>query len=225
MPCYDPSQAKCHLLYLLDKRTEHGSIFILYQMNNELIDTSKMDSLDMDTISNNRQHYCSISLSTITTADTEDRVEDNMSLEELRACLNIEASNKKKLQRQIQKSDTNDKEARRIRRIQKREEKKRLKNIEFVHQWDVFFQDFNLLDSTATQQIPIPKSDIAKKDDIDDSSIPTQRSKRQRTISLSSLSKSLSIRRGRNRKNASLSKSSKSITDILSFITGSTAKQ
>ena len=194
-------------------------------MYTELIDTSKMDYLGMD-IKNNRQHNCSISLSTITTADTEDKIEDNMSLEELRACLNIEAANKKKLQQILKRDtkDTEDKEARRIRRIQKREEKKRLKNIEFVNQWDVFFQDFNLLDSTATQQIPIPKSDVAKKDDIDDSSIPIQRSKRQRTISLSSLPKSLSIRRSSNNK-ASLSKSSNSIRDMLSFITGSTVKQ
>ena len=176
-------------------------------MYTELIDTSKMESLDMD-INNNRQHNCSISLSTLTTADTEDRAEDsNMSLEELRECLNIEATNmKKKLQ---QKSDTKDKEARRIRRIQKYEEKKRLKNLEYVNQWDVFFQDFNLLDSTPTHQLP--KSDIAKKDD---NSTPTQRLKRRRTISVSALSKSLSIRRGRNRKTASLSKSSKSIRDI-----------
>ena len=196
----------------------------MYQMNTELIDTSKMNSLDMD-INNNRQHNCSISLSTITTTDTEERVEDNMSLDELRACLNIEAANmKKKLQ---QKSDTNDKEARRIRRIQKREEKKRLKNMEYVNQWDTFLQDFHLLDSTATnstgtQQLQIPKSDVAK---VDDNSMPTQRSKRRRTISLSTLSKSLSIRQGRNRKKDSLSKSSKSIRDMLSFITGSTAKQ
>ena len=86
-------------------------INVLYQMYTELIDTSKMESLDMD-INNNRQHNCSISLSTLTTADTEDRAEDNnMSLEELRECLNIEATNmKKKLQK---KSDTKDKEARR----------------------------------------------------------------------------------------------------------------
>ena len=182
-----------------------------------------MDSLDMD-INNNRQHYCSISLSTITTADTEDKIEDYMSLEELRACLNIEVANMKKLQ---QKSDTNDKEARRIRRIQKREESKRQKNMEYVNQWDVFLQDFHLLDSTATnstgtQQLQIPKSDVAKKDD---NTIPIQRSKRRRTISLSALSKSLSVRRGRSRKKTSLSKSSKSIRDMLSFITGSTAKQ
>ena len=70
----------------------------MYQMNTELIDTSKMNSLDMDININNRQHNCSISLSTITTADTEDKIEDNnMSLEELRACLNIEAANMKKL--------------------------------------------------------------------------------------------------------------------------------
>ena len=195
-------------------------INVLYQMYTELIDTSKMESLDMD-INNNRQHNCSISLSTLTTADTEDRAEDNnMSPEELRECLNIEATNmKKKLQ---QKSDTKDKEARRIRRIQKREEKKRLKNMEYVNQWDVFFQDFNLLDSTPTHQLPVPKSDIAKKDD---NSTPTQRSKRRHTISVRTLSKSLSIRRGRNRKKDSLSKSSKSIRDMLSFITGSTAKQ
>ena len=198
----------------------------MYQMNTE-IDTSKMNSLD---INNNRQHYCSISLSTITTADTEDRDENNMSLEELRACLNIEAANKKKRLQQIQKSDTKDiedKEARRIRRIQKREEKKRLMNMEYVNQWDMFLQDFHLLDSTATnstgtQQLQIPKSDVAK---VDDNSISTQRSKRRHTISLSTLSKSFSIRRGGNRKKNSLSTSSKSIRDMLSFITGSTAKQ
>ena len=153
----------------------------------------------MDT-NNNRQHNCSISLSTITTADSiDDKIEDNMSLEELRACLNIEAATMKKKLQQIQKSDTDDKEARRIRRIQKREESKRLKNIEYVNQWDVFFQDFNLLDSTANQQLQT-KSYVAKKDDIDDNSIPTQRLKRRRTISLRALSKSLSIRQGRNRK-------------------------
>jgi len=177
----------------------------------------------MDT-NNNIQHNCSISLSTITTADSiDDKIEDNMSLEELRACLNIEAATMKKKLQQIQKSDTDDKEARRIRRIQKREESKRLKNIEYVNQWDVFFQDFNLLDSTANQQLPLPKSDVEKKDD---NSIPTQRLKRRRTISLRALSKSLSIGQGRNRTKDSLSKSSsKSIRNMLSFITGNTAKQ
>ena len=195
----------------------------MYQMNTELINTSKMNSLDMDININNRQHnYCSISLSTITTADTEDRIEDNMSLEELRACLNIEAANMKKLQQKSGTKDIEDKEARRIRRIQKREESKRQKNMEYVNQWDTFLQDFHLLDSTATQQLPIPKSDVARKDN---NSISTQRSKRRRTISLSTLSKSLSIRHSSNKKTASISKSSKSIRGMLLFFTGSTAKQ
>ena len=179
-----------------------------------------MESLDMDTNNNRHHNNCSISLSALTTADTEDKIKDNnMSLEELRTCLNIEAANKKKLQQQ--KSDINDEEARRKKRIQKHEESRRLKNLEYVNQWDVFLQDFHLLDSTATQQLPT-KSDVTKKDD---NSIPTQRSTRRYTVSLRALSKSLSIRRGRNRKTASLSKSSKSIRDILSFITGSTSKQ